>query len=286
MEYESITVTAADFDIRQTLECGQCFRYEKMADYHYRVTAMGKVVYIRQRGADIEVYPATDAEFREIWSPYFDLGRDYSAIKSALSENCGVMRAAAAFAPGLRILNQDIWETLVSFIISQHNAIPNIARVVNTLSERYGTPVADKTAHKIHYSFPGPEALLRAGIDGLTACKAGFRARYIIDACESVLSGKVSIDKNTASSTDELREMLMQIKGVGGKVADCVLVFGYRRTDCFPTDIWVKRAAEKFYFGGNPTDIKEIHRFAAEKFGENAAYASQYLFHYIRSIPC
>jgi len=267
-------------NIAQTLECGQCFRFEKISDNSYKIVALGKVLYIAEVGDTIEFSPTTAEEFETIWMPYFDLNRDYAGIQHALSQNDPVMQKAVEFSPALRVLNQEPWETLISFIISQHNAIPNIMRVVNALCKSYGNAIPQTS----EFSFPTPEALFSAGLDGLAACKTGFRARYILDACQKALNGELILSRNSNHTTAEIKENLLRVKGVGDKVADCTLLYGYGRSDCFPIDVWIKRAMERFYFDGKETSQKDVYRFTTEKYGINAGFANIYLFNYIRTL--
>jgi len=211
-------------------------------------------------------------EFEGFWAEYFDLNRDYGAIIGDLAERDFVLREAAAFAPGIRIMNQDPWETLLCFIISANNRIPMIMKVVGNIAERFGEDNV----------LPGPEILAKAALDGLLACKAGFRAGYIINAAESVLSGNPILDADREISTDELRRRLMTIKGVGVKVADCVMLFGMGRREVFPVDVWIGRAVRRLYFNGADVPLAQIQAFARERFGEHAGYANQLLFHYAR----
>lgn len=276
-EYES-------FDIEEILECGQCFRFEKLAYKKYMIIAFGKVLSIKQNieNETVEFYPCEADEFENIWIDYFDLRRNYTHIKEALFESDIILRDAVEFAPGIRILNQDSWETLISFIISQNNRIPQIKQVIKNISQKYGSMIK---GHDGCFSFPALEQLSKAGVQDLMDCKCGFRAKYIMDAVEKINSGFIDISRTNAISTDALKETLLQIKGVGTKVADCVLLFGFGRYEYFPTDIWIKRIMQHFYFNGNETSIKDIHSFAFNKFGKNAGFAQQYLFHYARQFP-
>ena len=266
------------FDIEQTLECGQCFRFNKLGEKEYVIVAMSKVLHIKQTNERIEFYPTTKKEFEEIWLDYFDLNRDYLEIKKIVSDGDEIMQKAVEFAPDIRILNQDPWECLISFIISQNNRIPMIKQVIKNISEMYGTKASD------YHLFPTLEQLSKADESSLISCKTGFRAKYILDAIKNVSDGNVDFEKLKDYGTDDARNKLMEIKGVGQKVSDCVLLFSMRRGDVFPTDVWIKRVMEHFYFGGEETKIKTIHEFAQNKFGKYAGFAQQYLFHYARTI--
>lgn len=280
MEYkfENNTVTlynADSFNISQILECGQCFRFTKIEDYKYRIIAMQKILYIEQVERDIKFYPCTKEDFESIWIKYFDLNKNYNEIKNLLS-NDDVLKKAINYASGIRILNQETWECLISFIISQNNRIPMIKQVVENISKKYGNCIDSD-----FYSFPTLEQLSRATEEELKECKTGFRAKYIFNAIQMVESGEIHLNKFSTMTTEDIRENLMKIKGVGPKIADCVLLFSQGRTEVFPTDVWIKRVMQHFYFE-KETGIKEIHQYAYDKFGNLAGIAQQYLFNYAR----
>ncbi|MCL2699011.1 MAG: hypothetical protein FWE68_01735 [Defluviitaleaceae bacterium] len=278
-KYADNFITLADcdsFDISQTLECGQCFRYTRLSDRDYIIVAFSKMLRITQHGDVTEFYPCVPDEFEKIWVPYFDLRRDYSAIKRTLSAD-PVMARAIEFAGGIRILNQDPWECLLSFIISQNMNIPRIKKLIGTLSERYGSDMGE------FYAFPSAEQILPAGVDGLTDCRTGFRAKYLFDAISKIADGKLDLSGMTALPTAELKTLLKSIYGVGNKVADCVLLFSFGRHEVFPMDVWIKRAMQQLYFDGREVRPKDAYIFAQEKFGSLAGVAQQYLFHYMRA---
>ncbi len=272
-EYES-------FVISQTLECGQCFRFINLSLENYIVVAYGRVLNILQDGEKIIFKNTSEDDFKNIWIKYFDLDRNYGEIKRKLSANDEVLKKAVEFAPGIRILNQDRFECLISFIISQNNRIPMIKKVINNISRKYGKYIST-FGEEEYYSFPTPEELAKADEAGLMECRTGFRAKYILDAVSKVLNGDIVFDADDMS-TDSLRDMLMTIKGVGPKVADCTMMFSFRRCETFPTDVWVKRIMSELYFCGCETNIKEIHKKAYDCFGDYAGYAQQYLFNYAR----
>ncbi len=278
MENKIVLEDFDSFDIGQTLECGQCFRFNKLSEGEYVIIACSRVLHIKQSEHSIEFYPCDKKDFDDIWRVYFDLDRDYGKIKNILAQIDDVLKKAVDFAPGIRILNQEPWECLISFIISQNNRIPMIKQVIRNISEKYGTSFED------YFLFPTLEQIKDISQEELMSCKTGFRAKYIIDAVKNVKSGNVDFEKLKNVSTENAREKLMEIKGVGEKVSDCVLLFSMGRRDVFPTDVWVKRVMEHFYFEGKDTKIKDIHSFAEDKFGELSGFAQQYLFHYARQL--
>lgn len=268
------------FVLSQTFECGQCFRFEKLAEEHYITVANGRLLEIKQRHGDIVLYGVSEEEFEGFWKNYFDLNRDYPAIKSIL-ERDETLNKAVKYASGIRILNQEFFECLISFIISQNNRIPMIKKVIKNLSQKYGSPVGEYNG-EVFYSFPTAESMLGASQEELMECKTGFRWKYITDAVNMAAEGRLEYRELSKLPTVELKERLMEIKGVGTKVADCVLLFSCGRSEVFPTDVWVKRVMSELYFGGQPADVKAIHARADELFGEYAGFAQQYLFNYAR----
>ena len=271
------------FNLKDTLECGQCFRFEVLSDYEYLVIAFGKLLRIKDADGEVTFFDTTPEDFENIWIPYFDFARDYDSVKSALKKKDDFLKTAVEYAPGIKILNQDFFECLISFIISQNNQIPNIKRVIANLSEAYSYPLGTVNG-KTYYAFPTADALLNAGIDGLMKCKTGFRAKYITDACKKFISGEISLEKISKMDTPSAKELLMSIKGVGPKVSDCVLLFSLGRREVFPTDVWVRRVMSELYFSGNPVKINEIQDFAKSGFGPLAGFAQQYLFYYARTL--
>lgn len=275
---EKIIMTEFDsFDIEEILECGQCFRFNKLGNKEYVIIAMKKVLHITQEEDKVIFYPCGKNEFEKIWINYFDLERDYMKIKAALSSD-NVVKNAIEYAQGIRILNQEPWECLISFIISQNNRIPMIKQVIKNISEMFGEKSGD------YFLFPDIDELKKADTDSLMSCKAGFRAKYIMDAADKISKGQVDLSRASALTAEQAREELMSIKGVGPKVADCTLLFSLGKSEVFPTDVWVKRVMEYFYFGGKDTPIKEIHKYAYENWGNYAGFAQQYLFYYARSL--
>lgn len=270
-----------DFDIEDVLECGQCFHFNKIDEKEYVLSAYGRVLHVKQEGnTRITLFNTSMEDYENIWKSYFDLDTDYATIKShILSVDERLLQAVEA-KQGIRILRQEFFETLISFIISQNKQIPHIKQIVHTLSERYGNRV-DLDNNFIGYTFPTVERLYEVSEEELRECKVGFRAPYIRNAVEKVYSGEITADILLGMTADEAREKLMTIKGVGEKVANCVLLFGLGFTDAFPVDVWMKRIMEYMYFNQD-TKKEVIESFAYEKFGKYAGYAQQYLFHYGR----
>lgn len=268
---------AENFNIRQTFECGQCFRFHEYDSGYFEGVAFGKYLGISQIGNLAVIHNCTVDEFNTVWKSFFDFDTDYGRISSSLAKD-DIMKEAISFGGGIRILKQDMFECIVSFIISQNNSIYNIERVVERICERYGTPIGIFNG-KQRYAFPTPYQLSKATVEELTALKCGYRAEYITGFTKAVANGEFDIEALDKQTSDEAKEKLLAFKGIGNKVADCILLFGYHKFDVFPTDVWVKKAMADLY----SVDVKNIDRFSNEYFGKYRGLAQQYLFYYKRS---
>lgn len=263
-----VTFEAGYFDPESTFECGQCFRWRRGVDGSYRGIARGRELVLRKDGTRFSLSGVNGQEFRELFYDYFDLGRDYGAIDSLLRSD-PVLRRAADFAPGLRILRQEPWEALCSFIISQNNNIPRIRGIVERLCETFGDELPGGG-----HAFPPPECLAGLTLDDLSPLRSGFRAGYLLDAAQKVASGEVDLSLAARMPIADARAMLRTIRGVGPKVAECALLFGCGRAECFPVDVWIGRAMKRYYPDGLP-----------QRFAPVAGIAQQVLFHYVRCAP-
>ena len=221
-------------------------------------------------------------EFEKIWCHYFDLDRDYGEIKSFLLKEDEKLREAVEKMWGVRILNQEFFETLISFIISQNKQIPHIKQIVARISHDYGK-YQGSVGGIDFYGFPTPQQLSQADIDALRECKTGFRAPYIYNAVEFVNNEIIKEENLRKCGVDECREQLMKIKGVGMKVANCVSLFGLGYREAFPVDVWIKRIMQSLYFDGEEHSNAEIESYGVEHFGKYGGYAQQYLFYYGKS---
>ena len=257
-----------DLDLEQTLDCGQSFRWEKQNDGSFSGVAFGKYVNISLDGTDMVIKNAAP-EDEKIWREYFDLELDYGKIRGDISKLHPVLEEAARYAPGIRILRQEPYEALCTFIISQNNNIKRIKGIVARLCESFGDEIDEGV-----YTFPTAERLAKLTPDDLAPLRAGFRNRYIIDSAKKVASGEVDLELCKTADYEAARAELMKITGVGVKVADCTLLFGMHRVEAFPVDVWMKRAMEKLFPG-----------MTANDFGEYAGIAQQYIFHYSRMHP-
>lgn len=268
----------AHFHPVHTFLCGQCFRWEQEADESFTGVAYGKVVNIKFQGNDLYIENCTEQEFKEIWADYLGLDDDYESIKNSLMDDEHLIRAMD-FGWGIRLLNQEPFECLISFIISTQNQIPRIKKIIKKLCELYGEKISFKD--KDYYTFPSIEVLKKLTEEDLAPINAGYRTAYILDAVKKVSSGEIDLEKICSLPTVEARAELMKIKGVGPKVADCTLLFSLRKGDAFPVDVWVQRIVRELYLGKSAS-LKEISMFASEKFGDLSGIAQQYLFYYAR----
>lgn len=268
----------SDFSPEHTFMCGQCFRWEAEPDGSYTGIAFSKPVNISCSDGIAVIKNITLSEYENQWKHYLDLDTDYSKIKKAVSHDDSV-RKAIDFGWGIRILNQEIFECLISFIISTQNAIPRIKKIVAALSQMYGEK--KEFDNRVYYAFPTAEQLSDITEADLAPLRAGYRAAYIVDAVQKVKSGEVDICSLSSMSYQDAKNELMKIKGVGPKVADCVLLFSSGKKEAFPIDVWVKRTVQTLYLDNKAT-TKQIERFASEYFGAYAGVAQQYLFYYSR----
>jgi N-glycosylase/DNA lyase len=273
-----IQAKITEFDLEQTFECGQCFRWNKVYENGYLGVSRGRVLEIEQK-SDRFIFRGTDRDtFENYWMDYLDLRRDYGEIIEKVSTEKNMIKATQ-YGNGIRILLQDEWEALVSFIISSNNNIKRIKKIVDGLCSIFGNPVEYK-GHVI-FAFPNPEDIYGSGCDDLGDIKCGYRAGYIIDAVEKVHLGEVDIGSIRKMNYQQGAKELMKIKGVGPKVADCVLLYGGAKYESYPVDVWVKRVTEALYLkkDSKPDEIKSIAR---EMWGDLAGFAQQYLFYYAR----
>lgn len=271
-----------DFTLSQILECGQCFHFDKLDEEVYEVVAFGRAVKMEQTDKMLRIYGSSMEDYEGIWKLYLDMDNDYGLIKQSVIKADGALKTAVDEKSGIHILNQDFFETLISFIVSQNKSIPQIKQCVKNISHRFGDEVIGYNGEAF-YVFPDVQRLHDATEEELRECKVGFRAPYIKNATEAVYSGAVTKEKLDELDIAQARELLMTIKGVGEKVANCVLLFGLGRREAFPVDVWMKRIMEQMYFDGKDTKKQDIEAFAVNKFGDLGGYAQQYLFDYART---
>ena len=260
-----ITLTKINpLDISLTLDCGQCFRWSENENGTWHGVVNSKSVDAEVNGNNLIIYGDDDKAF---WADYFDLKRDYDSICKSLCNDKWLNLAINQF-PGIRILHQDPWESICSFIISQNNNIPRIKGIIARLCTCFGEDLGDGD-----FSFPSYEVIAGKSVEDLAPLRSGFRAKYIIDAAEKIADNEINLEKIKAMPIEEAREELQKINGVGPKVAECALLYGFGRVDAFPVDVWVRRIMAELYPDGLPEETKGVE-----------GIAQQYLFHWRRNI--
>ncbi len=263
---EGAVITTEDcFDLKNTFDCGQCFRWDEEPDGSYHGIVKGKYTRISSKDGYIIISGCCEDDFNSLWKDYLDLDADYNSIRSEIISLCPQLRCAVDSIDGIRILRQEPWEALCSFIISQNNNIPRIKGIVSRLCESFGSDIGNA------YSFPDADKIAALSEADLAPLRAGFRARYIIDAARKVSSGQVDLEKMHDAPIADCRKELMTITGVGAKVAECTLLYGLHRLDAFPIDVWMKKALSTTFSG-----------ITVESLGRYAGIAQQYIFHYSR----
>ena len=266
-----------DFDLAQTMECGQCFHFVRLDEEEYELTAYGRYLHIKQEKNILTFFDTTKKDFENIWRHYFDLDTDYGKIKRYITKRSPELKEIIKKNKGIRILNQEFFETLMSFIISQNNRIPRIKALVAAISEKWGRKLTDTM-----YAFPDASGLSKVCEDDFRELKTGFRAAYLCDAVKNVLSKDIDEHLLTSADLKNCEEKLCAIKGIGPKVANCIMLFSLGKRKAFPIDVWMKRIMEELYFGGKEQSLNTIAALAADRFGEYGGYAQQYLFAYAR----
>lgn len=279
MQIQDVT----DFSLKYTLESGQSFRWNRIDNAYYGVVE-GRILKISQEGTLLYVESSTDEDevsFVPYLRQYLDIERDVPKILAEVNSDA-YMRRAIEKLWGMRILNQELWETVASFILSQNNNVPRIRGIIRRLSERFGEHLT--LAGYVDYSFPSPDALATATNEALLACGTGYRANYLQDAAQAVVSGELSLTAMKQMSYPEAKQALMRQNGIGEKVADCICLFSLGHLAALPIDVWIKRIFETLYLRRRATH-REIREFAHSYFGDSVGYAQQYLFHYVHECP-
>lgn len=277
---EGLVLVHDSFNPTHIFECGQCFNFNIEEDGSYTAVHMDKIINVLAREDDVLIRNVSLDEFYEVFYDYFDLGTDYGKIKENLAAN-EILKTASAYGDGIRILNQEMFETVISFIISANNGITRIKNSIRIISERYGDYIGEYMGRK-YYSFPKAEVLAKVDPEELREyARVGFRDVRIVESSQMVADGFLDYKEDQKLSTPELKEKLMQMPGIGPKVADCVLLFTYHRRETFPVDVWIKRVMETLFIG-HEVPKKQVDDYAREYFGNLAGYAQQYLFYYGR----
>ena len=283
-EQKYIIENQESFELKDIFECGQCFRWNENEDGTYTGVINKGVLTVEKQDKKIIFTGVLDGDIEKIVRFYFDLDRNYEEIKAQLSNIDKYLKTSVEYGKGIRILNQDLWETIISFIISANNNIPRIKGIIEKISKKYGTEI--EWNEKKYYTFPTHEQLSQATVEDLRALGTGFRDVRIYETTRKVLRGEVNLNEIVKKDTITARDELLTLSGVGPKVADCILLFStLKRFDVFPIDVWVRRVMNELYIKNedeNKVSKKEIMKIAEQKFGAIQGLAQQYLFYWKR----
>lgn len=274
-----------NFNLTHIFECGQCFRWEKQEENHYIGIVKNNVIEINQNGKNIQFKSIGEDDLEKLVTNYFDLNRDYKTIQNQLKQIDESMKNSIEYGKGIRLLNQELWETIISFIISANNNIPRIKGIIERLSKNFGKEIIYN--QKKYYTFPTPEELKDVTIQQYRELGLGFRDKRVYETVQKILNNEVDLEKlKQNQNTLEVREKLLELPGVGPKVADCILLFSdLKRLEVFPIDVWVRRVMNELYIkqeDENKVSKKQIEELAKQKFGDLAGLAQQYLFYWRR----
>lgn len=284
-EQTYILKNCKSFEPIHIFECGQCFRWNKQADGSFTGVFNRNVINVKKEDNQVIFNGICNGKIEEVVTDYFDLNRDYEQIKKQLSKIDSNVSKSIKYGEGIRILNQDLWETIISFIISANNNIPRIKGIIERLSKAYGNKIEWKG--DIYYTFPTPEQLKDVTVQEYRELGLGFRDIRLYETTHMILDKKVDLEElQNEPDTMKVREKLLTLSGVGLKVADCILLFSsLKRFDVFPIDVWVRRVMNELYIKNEDetkVNKKQIEQLAQEKFGNLAGIAQQYLFYWKR----
>lgn len=283
MEQKYIIKNCKSFKAKDIFDCGQCFRWNEEPDGSYTGIFGHNVLNVKEE-KDIVITGICDGNIEDICKKYFDLDRNYEEIKETLSLIDDNMKESIKYGKGIRILNQDLWEMIISFIISANNNIPRIKGIIERMSAKYGQEI--KFRGTSYYTFPTIDELSQASVKDLKDLGLGFRDRYVYETTKKIKEGKINLENLKQESTNEVRKQLLTLTGVGPKVADCIMLFStLKRFDVFPVDVWVRRVMNDLYIHNEDetkVNKKQIQEIARDKFGALEGIAQQYLFYWKR----
>ena len=283
MEQKYIIKNCKSFKAKDIFECGQCFRWNEEPDGSYTGIFGHNVLNVKEE-KDIVITGICDGNIEDICKKYFDLDRNYEEIKETLSLIDDNMKESIKYGKGIRILNQDLWEMIISFIISANNNIPRIKGIIERMSAKYGQEI--KFRGTSYYTFPTIDELSQASVKDLKDLGLGFRDRYVYETTKKIKEGKINLENLKQESTNDVRKQLLTLTGVGPKVADCIMLFStLKRFDVFPVDVWVRRVMNDLYIHNEDetkVNKKQIQEIARDKFGALEGIAQQYLFYWKR----
>jgi len=273
------------FEPKHIFECGQCFRWNQEEDGSYTGVVAENVLNVKKEQDNIIIKGIFKDSIEDICNKYFDLNTNYESIKNELSKIDDNLKISIEYGYGIRILKQDVWEALISFIISANNNIPRIKGIIERMSKKYGKEI--RWNNKSYYTFPTPEELSKASVKDLRLLGLGFRDTRVYETTKMVKEKIIDLEKlEKIENVKLLREELLKFPGVGPKVADCIMLFSMKKYEVFPIDVWVKRVMTELYFDIDKEKLnisnKRILEFAEKKFGNIAGLAQQYLFYWRR----
>lgn len=282
---EYVLDNCKSFEPKHIFKCGQCFRWDKEIDGSYTGIFGNNVLNVSKNNNSIIFKGMCEKDIKETCIQYFDLNRNYEEIKLELSKIDDNLKTSIEYGNGIRILNQDLWETIISFIISANNNIPRIKGIINRISQKYGKEIVYN--NKSYYTFPTPEELSKASVEDLRNVGLGFRDIRVYKTTQKIYNKEFDLEKlQQEKDTNIIREKLLTLDGVGPKVADCIILFStLKRFDVFPIDVWVRRVMNELYIkNADETKVnkKDIEQLAREKYGNLAGIAQQYLFFWKR----
>lgn len=273
--------SVSDLDADHTFDCGQCFRWNREEDGSYTGVVKDRAVNIKAENEMLTIDNCSESDYKEIWAEYLDMDRDYAGIKKTLSQHDSVMEKAVKYGSGIRLLHQDPWETVISFIISQNSNIPRIKKCIESLCANFGESLGEYRGQE-RFAFPSAEKLASLSLEDFAVCRLGYRDKYILETARAVASdGGKTLAAARDMTFEDAEKYIRSLHGVGPKVANCILLFGLLKYESFPLDVWMKRIMHQLY-GFEENDMKGMAAYAREHFGEYSGFAQQYLFYYAR----
>lgn len=283
-EQEYILKNVKSFEPKHIFECGQCFRWDKEEDNSYTGVFGNNVLNVKKEKDNIIFKGICKGNIEEICKEYFDLETDYEEIKDKLANIDEYLANSIEYGKGIRILNQDLWETIISFEISANNNIPRIKGIIDRICRKYGNEI--KWNEKTYYTFPSIQELSKASIEDLRNLGLGFRDKRIYDTTQIFLNREMTLSElENEKDTEKVKDKLLTLPGVGPKVADCILLFSLKRYEVFPIDVWVRRVMNELYIHKEDEEKvskKDLQKLAKDKYSNLAGLAQQYLFYWKR----
>ena len=284
-EQKMILQKIDSFELTDIFECGQCFRWNQQEDGSYEGIFGTNILKLKKEKETIQIEGFCEENIQNIVEEYFDLKRDYQKIKKELAKIDENMKKSIQYGQGIRLLNQDLWEMIVSFIISANNNIPRIKGIIERMAKEYGKPI--RWRGKTYYTFPTPEELKNVSVEEYRKLGLGFRDKRVYETTQMVVNNQIDLEKMQKNpNTWEIKQELLTLSGVGSKVADCILLFSnLKRLEIFPIDVWIRRVMNELYIkqkDENKINKKQIEEIATQKFGEVAGLAQQYLYYWKR----